>query len=273
MFSVLVSADGMAWEVNQHLKMPRERFHEYCGPEADSILFDRPESRATLEPVDSLLIYELGADGPNVELVRVGKIAKIRAGKREISFSFKETGRVSRAVIVEHQRLLGIDSFEFHRTHWAIKDGELPQIVRERVTMSRERYDVALSFAGEDRKYVEQVANYLVANGVEVFYDGFEQVDLWGKDLADHFDAVYRTGAKYCVVFISKHYAEKMWTNHERRSAFAAAVASRTEYVLPVRFDATELPGLRPTIGYISLSDVSPEVFAELVIKKLAAGS
>ena len=41
-------------------------------------------------------------------------------------------------------------------------------------------YHVALSFAGEDRDYVEKVAIQLRAAGVEVFYDLFHEADLWG---------------------------------------------------------------------------------------------
>src|SRR6266403_774201 len=40
-------------------------------------------------------------------------------------------------------------------------------------------YDVTLSFAGEDRDYVEQVAAALYALGIRVFYDRYEAVDLW----------------------------------------------------------------------------------------------
>lgn len=47
------------------------------------------------------------------------------------------------------------------------------------------KYDIALSFAGEDREYVEKVATLLKENGIKVFYDKFEQVDLWGKDTAN----------------------------------------------------------------------------------------
>lgn len=45
------------------------------------------------------------------------------------------------------------------------------------------RYDVALSFAGEERPYVEAVADALRNAGVKVFYDDYEKVTLWGKDL------------------------------------------------------------------------------------------
>jgi len=39
-------------------------------------------------------------------------------------------------------------------------------------------FDVALSFAGEDRKYVEQVAGFLQEMGIRVFYDKYEEVTL-----------------------------------------------------------------------------------------------
>ena len=42
------------------------------------------------------------------------------------------------------------------------------------------KYEVTLSFAGEDREYVEEVAKVLKENNVSVFYDKFEEVNLWG---------------------------------------------------------------------------------------------
>ena len=44
-------------------------------------------------------------------------------------------------------------------------------------------YDVVLSFAGEDRVYVQDIAKKLKAKGIKVFYDEFEEAKLWGKDL------------------------------------------------------------------------------------------
>ena len=109
-------------------------------------------------------------------------------------------------------------------------------------------YDVALSFAGEDREYVGEVAAFLKANGVRTFFDDYERTELWGKDLYTHLDDVYRNQARYCVMFLSSHYKEKVWTNHERQSAQTRAFQESTEYVLPARFDDTEIPGITPTV-------------------------
>ena len=131
-------------------------------------------------------------------------------------------------------------------------------------------FDVALSFAGEDRKYVECVADELKDMGFKVFYDKYETVSLWGKDLYAHISDIYFKKARYVVIFISEHYKKKLWTNHERRSAQARAIAEKREYILPVKFDSTEIPGILPTIGYISIDSMNATDFAQLVKEKIA---
>ena len=106
------------------------------------------------------------------------------------------------------------------------------------------RYEVALSFAGEDRKYVESVASELAGAGVAVFYDRYEEAELWGKNLYDHLRYIYSEAADYIVIFISAAYVTKPWTNHERESAQSRAFGERREYILPARFDDTKVPGL-----------------------------
>lgn len=130
-------------------------------------------------------------------------------------------------------------------------------------------YDVALSFAGEDRKYVEEVAHELRRLDVRVFYDKFETTNLWGKDLYTHLQNVYQKQAKYTVIFISGHYAKKLWTNHERKMAQARAFTESREYILPARFDDTEIEGIPSTTGYIDLRQYSPQEFSTLIYEKL----
>jgi hypothetical protein len=134
---------------------------------------------------------------------------------------------------------------------------------------SNREYDVALSFAGEDREYVEAVASFLRQKGVSVFYDRYEEVPLWGKNLYDHLQHVYGEAAEYTVIFVSEAYARKLWTNHERQSAQSRAFGESREYILPARFDDTEVPGLLRTTGYIDLRQKTPEELASLIVKKL----
>jgi hypothetical protein len=136
-------------------------------------------------------------------------------------------------------------------------------------SLSRFEYDVALSFAGEDRAYVEDIAARLKGLNVRVFYDEYERANIWGKNLYVHLDDVYGKRARYCVLFASQHYARKVWTNHERESAQARALHENGEYILPVRFDDTEIPGLRPTISYIDARQVTRHQLVALILEKL----
>ncbi|RUL81773.1 TIR domain-containing protein, partial [Tautonia sociabilis] len=132
-------------------------------------------------------------------------------------------------------------------------------------------YDVAVSFAGEDRATAERFAEILMAEGLGVFYDTWEQATLWGRDLYQHLDEVYSKRARFCVMFLSAHYAAKAWTNHELKSAQARAFQENEEYILPLRLDDTVIPGIRPTLGYLDLRKLKVEDAAQLAIQKIMA--
>jgi len=131
-------------------------------------------------------------------------------------------------------------------------------------------FEVALSFAGPQRPLAQELAERLSAAGVHVFYDNFYPEHLWGKNLVDLFDEIYRKKSRYCVMFISKEYVERIWTNHERQSAQARALKEKgQEYILPIKVEEVEVPGLPPTIAFLPTSQFSIEQISELLIKKL----
>jgi hypothetical protein len=131
------------------------------------------------------------------------------------------------------------------------------------------KYDIALSFAGEDREYVQRVAQRLKELGIKVFYDNFETTTLWGKDLYQYLSNIYGKEARYTVIFISRNYTRKLWTQHELRQAQSRAFEENIEYILPAKLDDTEIPGLPSTIGYINISNKTPEEFADLIALKV----
>ncbi|MBI1313416.1 TIR domain-containing protein [bacterium] len=130
-------------------------------------------------------------------------------------------------------------------------------------------YDVALSFAGEDRAEAEALAAILKESGIRVFYDRYEAADLWGKDLYQHLASVYKDRSRFCVMILSRHYAEKLWTRHELQQAQARAFRENREYILPLRKDDTAIPGVPETIGYIDLRETPLHQAARLVFEKL----
>lgn len=135
--------------------------------------------------------------------------------------------------------------------------------------LPEKKFDVALSFAGEEREYVEKVANYLRENEIVVFYDEYEEVDLWGKNLINHLESVFANEAASVVIFTSKNYSNKAYPNLEKDAALATAINSKKEYILIGKFDDTQILGILPSIKYIDLKKVSAKEFSELIIQKL----
>ncbi|MDG4829819.1 TIR domain-containing protein [Solwaraspora sp. WMMD1047] len=137
----------------------------------------------------------------------------------------------------------------------------------------RYEYDVAVTFAGEDRQFVQAVVRQVTDAGYKVFYDQDEQVALWGEELTEYFPKVYEQRSRYAVMFVSRHYAAKPWTRLERRSVLARALEQQTPYLLPVRLDATQLPGVRSTISYLDGSVIGEHGVAAAICQKLNGGS
>ncbi len=135
--------------------------------------------------------------------------------------------------------------------------------------MENFEYDVAISFAGEQRPEAQAIAKELQKAGVKVFYDEYELATLWGKDLFEHLADVYQRKARYCLTLVSEAYAAKVWTTHERRNAQARALVQKTEYILPVRFDDTDIPGLPATVGYLRFQDHGVNGICDLLLQKL----
>ncbi|HIF9205524.1 TPA: toll/interleukin-1 receptor domain-containing protein [Photobacterium damselae] len=130
-------------------------------------------------------------------------------------------------------------------------------------------YDVVISFAGEDRGVAESIASNLITRGINVFYDEYEQANLWGKDLYVHLTKIYRDESKFCLMVISEDYTKKQWTNHERKAAQARAFQENSEYILPLRLDDAEIEGILGTTGYIDYRQVSLERIIDLLVEKV----
>lgn len=137
--------------------------------------------------------------------------------------------------------------------------------------MSERKYTVALSFAHSDRPFAEKVAVGLRKHSITVFYDRFEQHELWGKDLFSRLREIYTQDCRYCIMFLSKSYLERMWTAFERQQIIERLAEDRgLGSVLPVRLDGfnSPVPGLSKGIGYLSVRSDKPEDVIESFLRK-----
>jgi tetratricopeptide (TPR) repeat protein len=131
------------------------------------------------------------------------------------------------------------------------------------------KYDVALSFAEEDREIAEKLANALREKGIKVFYDEFYKSDLFGKNLTDYFQEIYGEGVRFVIPLISKYYRIKDGSNFEFSIAMEEAKKRRTEFILPVRLDDTKILGLPYYIGYLDFNKERIDVIVKCISEKL----
>jgi len=134
-------------------------------------------------------------------------------------------------------------------------------------------YDFALSFAGENRSIAEELADLLINEGVRVFYDYFERKNLWGKNLLQQLQKIYRDSAIFGIPFISEHYFKKAWTKYEFEQMKARSFRSDREYILPVRIDDTEISGITDITAYLDLRRMSIEEIKNACLEKLCKNS
>lgn len=178
----------------------------------------------------------------------------------------------------KHSASLTRGDENIRQTFLAFNDGSLDQLSvgnaqrprSARSSADEFEYDVAVSFAGEQRPLVHQIVQMLRDAGVTVFYDEDEKAALWGRDLVEALDDVYRKNAFRVLMFISEEYADKFWPTHERRAAMARSIRETNGvYILPVRLDDTDISGLPPTLSHLDARDTEPEGIVETVLDHL----
>jgi hypothetical protein len=93
---------------------------------------------------------------------------------------------------------------------------------------------------------------------------------LLGEDLTSFLQRTYANESRFVIVLVSAAFLASRWAgNWEWRAVLARMQRQQTGYVLPYVLEEIDLPGLNPTLGYVSATDFSPESFAELVIRKV----
>lgn len=141
---------------------------------------------------------------------------------------------------------------------------------KKKVLNKNFKFEVALSYASEQKDYVDVAYNIISKNGIKCFYDPMFKSKLWGTNLPAYFHDVYYSQSRYCIMFISKEYVSKAWTLHESRSAIQRQIEQLGNYILPVIFDDCDLPGLQlSTIGCLFVKDTKAEQVASMFLEKL----
>lgn len=130
MFNVMVTAGDNAFEEGAYV-WDRSRILEHTeAPIKEALKPLSPEILEELAKLPTLFMYEDCAEGTP----RVGTIRRVqqRGSEFRVIFEFDEAlPGLNRDQIAAIKWDLQLDDFEFSRTHWAVKNGDLLGILRE----------------------------------------------------------------------------------------------------------------------------------------------
>jgi hypothetical protein len=134
------------------------------------------------------------------------------------------------------------------------------------------RFRIALSFAGENRKLVEEIAQILATHfgRDRILYDKFHQAEFARPDLAFYLPNLYKYESDLVVLVFCDDYENKQWCKLEWRAIYSLIKNMKDQDIMLMRLNRLEPVGLHGLPGFIELDDLSPAQIAGFILERLA---
>ncbi len=138
--------------------------------------------------------------------------------------------------------------------------------------LSTRRFRVALSFAGEKRPLVHEVAHLLAGQFTQerILYDKFHEAEFARPDLSTYLPDLYNKQADLVVAIMCPRYDEKEWTGLEWRAIHHLIQTRQVDRLMLCRFERATASGLFGGEGWVELDGRSPHDAASLILQRLA---
>ncbi len=234
MYNLFVSGDPMAWRGKPYFLEAGRCVREYTDTKLTKRYGELDDNAVKeLQRFPCIFAYESMHDLPP----KFGVILNVvkRQTQVRIEYELIDLDKfLSCQDLVDLMFELDISAWELNRTHWAVKDINLakelkakdislPNWVRnvsKSVDITTHIFDVALSFPGEVRPFVENIVEELEKNigPNSYFYDNNYVSQLARPSLDTLLQDIYRNRSKLVVVFLCGDYQRKEWCGIEFRA-------------------------------------------------------
>jgi hypothetical protein len=180
---------------------------------------------------------------------------------------------------------LDISKWELNRTHWAVKDVNLPKElhplgvvlptwlrdVTKGIDIAKHNFDVGFSFPGEERVLVEKIAVELERRigPNSYFYDNNYISQLARPSLDSLLQDIYQNRSRLIVVFISSNYQNKDWCGIEFRAIKEIMMARDHSKIMLIRTDDGVVDGIFKTDGYVDARRFTPSELAAFIHERV----
>jgi hypothetical protein len=115
-------------------------------------------------------------------------------------------------------------------------------------------FDIAISFAGENRALAKHIAEQLLSLDVQVFYDENFESNYLGKAWSKEFTRIFGSASRYVLCLLDANHQQKIWPTFERE-VFIPRIQKAE--VIPVYLDDTPVVGVSKDVVGIIFRDMS----------------
>ena len=281
MYNLLVSSSEDAWNGDPWQIELERCIREYTDNEITQKFGDLDASAvADLKRLPCIFAYET----PSKMDPHFGVLRDIihRQGEVRIEYELQQLTPFLTAEELSAMSFdLDISKWELNRTHWAVKDVNLPKELRAKgiilptwardltkaVDISTHSFEVALSFPGEVRSLVEQIALELERRigPNSYFYDNNYLSQLARPSLDTLLQDIYRNRSKLVVVFLGGDYHKKDWCGIEFRAIKEIIMERDHKRIMFIRTDDGSVDGVFKTDGYVDARRFTPADLAGFI--------
>lgn len=140
--------------------------------------------------------------------------------------------------------------------------------------MAPRRFTVALSYPGERREFVAQVADYLARTipKKEILYDKYHEPEFSRLNLNRYLPRLYKDESELIVIFLCKEYSKKRWCKLEWRYIAQLIETDDENRIMLMSFDElaenSDL-GILSGDGYAFIGDRRADAIGALILERL----
>lgn len=285
MYNLFVSGDSQAWRGKPYFLELERCVREYTDTKLTQRYGALDENAVKeLQRLPCIFAYELMNDLPP----KFGVILDVTKRQKQVRIEYE---LIDLDKFLSCQDLndlafdLDISGWELNRTHWAVKDVNLakelkaigislPNWVRnvaKSVDITTHVFDVALSFPGEVRPFVEKIVEELERNigPNSYFYDNNYVSQLARPSLDILLQDIYRKRSKLVVVFLCSDYQRKEWCGVEFRAIKEIIMERDNQRIMFVKMDDGIVDGIFKTDGYIDGRKYQPKDIARFIQERI----
>jgi hypothetical protein len=283
MFNLIVSGNEDAYSL-PYIQLEEKRcLKEFTSADLQ-LRFSKMSSEQITEikSIPTIFCYEIGIKNETY-LGLIKRVIK-SDNKVKIYYVFKDKF-INNDSLRGIENYLDIDDWEFGRSHWSLKDIDLGEICKAKgivvpdwitkptppIDLKNHKFEVAMSFSGKYRNFVNEVANELerILGKDKYFYDQNYKQQLAMPSMDLILQNLYKNNSKLVVVFFGSSYQEKEWCGIEFRAIRDILYKKENKRIMYIKMEDGDVDGILHIDGYIDARESDPLIISSYIRDRL----